>query len=249
MSKQYKQYDEVIGYSPLEDVDHGKLLKLVRTNKKIIDPYLTTRKKGMVLVAGAGLGQEAVIIGREFNLKTVGVDLKIDLQSLPNNCLEITFQRQNLMDLAFRENTFSLVYCYHVLEHVPDHRIVLKEIHRVLSPGGVLFIGFPNKHRLVSYLGTAQKVSSLDKIKWNINDLITRLRGRFENEFGAHAGFTQKEFIEDTSTLFDVVHPVRNQYMLNKYSRLYGFIRLVIKTGLEEFIFPSNYYICIKREV
>ena len=42
----------------------------------------------------------------------------------------------------------------------------------------------------------------MDRIKWNINDYKYRLRGKFENKFGAHAGFTEKEFIKDASQCF-----------------------------------------------
>jgi len=240
-------YSKEIGYSPLEFVDQEKMLQVIRVNKKIIDEYFLPGKQDMILVAGAGLGYEAMLINREFQRKTIGVDLNIDLNNLPLENLDLLLQRQDLASLAFGGNTFSLVYCYHVLEHVVDHMAVLKEIYRVLKPGGVLFIGFPNKNRLISYIGTSQKASGLDKIKWNINDYVYKLQGKFENKYGAHAGFTEKGFIKDAHSIFDAIFPVRNQYMLAKYPKLGAFLTWVIKTKLEEIIFPSNYYICRKR--
>lgn len=242
-----KRYSKTIGYSPLDHVDHDKLLRLIRVNKKIIDEYLPTGKGEQILVAGAGTGYEAVLINQEFQLKTIGVDLNIDLNNSFPESSDLLFQRQDLTALAFDANTFNLVYCYHVLEHVADHLAVLKEIHRVLRPGGVLFIGFPNKNRLISYMGTSQKASGLDKIKWNINDYIYRLQGKFENKYGAHAGFAEKEFIKDASCVFETIDPVRNRYMFLKYPNLSAFISFFIKIRLEEFIFPSNYFICLKR--
>lgn len=240
-------YSKTIGYSPLEFVDQDKLLQVIRVNKRIIDEYFLAGKEDKILVAGAGSGHEAVLIYKEFHLKTIGVDLNIDLHNLPSENLGLLFQRQDLTSLAFGRDTFSLIYCYHVLEHVADHMAVLKEIYRVLKPGGVLFIGFPNKNRLISYIGTSQKASGFDKIKWNVNDYIYRLQGKFENKYGAHAGFTEKEFIKDASSVFEKINPVRNNYMSIKYAKLGALISYIIKTKLEEFIFPSNYYICIKR--
>jgi len=242
-----KGYDKTIGYSPLEDVDENKLWQLIKINKKIIDQYCLPAKNDMILVAGAGSGQEAVLINKEFQLKTIGVDLNINQNDLSYNKSDLFLQKQDLASLAFSGDTFSLVYCYHVLEHVSDHLAVLREVHRVLKPGGVLFIGFPNKNRLISYIGTAQKVSSLDKIKWNLTDYLDRLRGRFENKYGAHAGFTEREFIEDASRIFDSISSVRKSYMLLKYTNLSMLIKLIISIKLEEFVFPSNYYICTKR--
>ena len=240
-------YSTTIGYSPLEAVDYEKMLQIIKINKVIIDEYYESKKNDIILVAGAGLGQEALIINKEFHLKTVGVDLHIEQNDLSLESQDVVFLRQDITSLAFRENAFALVYCYHVLEHVADHISVLKEFYRVLKPGGVLFIGFPNKNRLISYIGTSQKVSNLDRLKWNLNDYKYKLRGKFENKFGAHAGFTEKEFFKDASSVYDTIHPVRDEYMLGKYPLYHKIIGCLIKTKLEEIVFPSNYYICIKK--
>ena len=241
-----KGYSRTIGYSSLDLVDHDKLLQVIRVNKKIIDEYLSPGKRDLILVAGAGLGHEAGAINKEFHLKTIGVDLNIDSIEISPKNSDLLLQRQDLSSLAFNNNTFCLVYCYHVLEHVTDHLAVLKELHRVLKPGGVLFIGFPNKNRLISYIGTSQKASILDKIKWNLNDFKHRLQGKFENEYGAHAGYTEKGFIKDATTIFDWIDSVRNKYMFLKYPAFRGLVSAIIKTKLSEYIFPSNYFICIK---
>jgi ubiquinone/menaquinone biosynthesis C-methylase UbiE len=241
------RYSKTIGYSPLVNVDYEKMLQIIQINKIIIDEYYESKENDTILVAGAGLGQEALIINKEFNLKTFGVDLHIEQHDVSSVSQEIVFQRQDLTSLAFKKNAFALVYSYHVLEHVADHMSMLREIYRVLKPGGVLFIGFPNKNRLISYIGTSQKVSNLDRLKWNLNDYKYKLSGKFENKFGAHAGFTEKEFIKDASNFFDTIYPVRDKYMLVKYPFYHKIIRYLIKTKLEEIVFPSNYYICTKK--
>ena len=38
--------------------------------------------------------------------------------------------------LPLKSECFDIVFCNHVLEHVPDDSLLLKEIHRVLRPGG-----------------------------------------------------------------------------------------------------------------
>ena len=39
-------------------------------------------------------------------------------------------------NIPFLENTFDVVICNHVLEHVDDSDIVMKEFYRVMKPGG-----------------------------------------------------------------------------------------------------------------
>lgn len=49
-----------------------------------------------------------------------GVDVQADIQDMP----------------MFGENQFDLIICSHVLEHVPDDQKALRELFRVLKPGG-----------------------------------------------------------------------------------------------------------------
>jgi GT2 family glycosyltransferase/SAM-dependent methyltransferase len=54
-------------------------------------------------------------------------------------------------DLPFESEEFATIYSNCVLEHVPDILAALREIHRVLKPGGVLYITVPNP-RCVTFL-------------------------------------------------------------------------------------------------
>lgn len=42
----------------------------------------------------------------------------------------------DLVDIAFSDGAFDVILCSHVLEHVPDDRRAMRELHRVLRPGG-----------------------------------------------------------------------------------------------------------------
>jgi SAM-dependent methyltransferase len=44
----------------------------------------------------------------------------------------VTIQ-MDITDIQFPDNTFDVIYCSHVLEHVPDDRKALKEFYRVLK--------------------------------------------------------------------------------------------------------------------
>jgi ubiquinone/menaquinone biosynthesis C-methylase UbiE len=51
--------------------------------------------------------------------------------------------KMDIHQIPFSENHFDVVLCNHVLEHVKDDILAMKEIHRVLKPGGWAILQVP----------------------------------------------------------------------------------------------------------
>lgn len=51
--------------------------------------------------------------------------------------------KADLCNLPFKNNTYDLILCNHVLEHIIDDIKALKEIYRVLKPGGKAILQVP----------------------------------------------------------------------------------------------------------
>lgn len=51
--------------------------------------------------------------------------------------------RADACDLPFEDESFDFALCVHTLEHIPDDRQALREIHRVLRPGGQAVLQVP----------------------------------------------------------------------------------------------------------
>ncbi len=49
----------------------------------------------------------------------------------------------DITDILFRDGAFDAVLCIHVLEHIDDDRRAMREIHRVLKPGGWAIVHSP----------------------------------------------------------------------------------------------------------
>jgi SAM-dependent methyltransferase len=49
----------------------------------------------------------------------------------------------DVTDMRFRDESFDFVLCVHVLEHLPDDRAAIRELYRVLRPGGKALIQVP----------------------------------------------------------------------------------------------------------
>jgi predicted SAM-dependent methyltransferase len=51
--------------------------------------------------------------------------------------------KADICDLPFEENSFDVVFCNHVLEHITDDKKAMSELFRVLKPGGMGIFQIP----------------------------------------------------------------------------------------------------------
>lgn len=51
--------------------------------------------------------------------------------------------KADICDLPFENNSYDFILCNHVLEHIPDDEIAMKELYRVLKPGGMAILQIP----------------------------------------------------------------------------------------------------------
>lgn len=59
--------------------------------------------------------------------------------------------RLDITDMDLPDASFELILCSHVLEHVPDDAAAMRELHRVLAPGGVAVILNPYRPERLTY--------------------------------------------------------------------------------------------------
>ena len=192
-----------------------------------------------ILVVGCGSGLEAAILAETFNANVTGIDItdEFDAQAGKKVRLEVA----DATSMTFADEEFDCVYSYHALEHIPDFRAALRHMRRVLAPGGGWCVGTPNRSRLIGYLGS-KDATLVEKLRWNMADWSMMLRGRFRNEFGAHAGFTAGELSGELKTTFGDAIDITRDYYDQIYERHVGKLAFVTGAGLGKFILPSVYF-------
>jgi 2-polyprenyl-3-methyl-5-hydroxy-6-metoxy-1,4-benzoquinol methylase len=61
----------------------------------------------------------------------------------------VEFRQARGEALPFEDGSMDVVVLNHIYEHVVDPEAVVADIHRVLAPGGVLYLGVGHKHQVV----------------------------------------------------------------------------------------------------
>jgi SAM-dependent methyltransferase len=57
--------------------------------------------------------------------------------------LPTVMHNEDICDMSFADDTFDLVWCSHILEHVSDDHKAMRELRRVLKPNGLAVIQVP----------------------------------------------------------------------------------------------------------
>jgi 2-polyprenyl-3-methyl-5-hydroxy-6-metoxy-1,4-benzoquinol methylase len=75
---------------------------------------------------------------------TKGIEISQDAAEYARREFSLDVEAKPFEELRFAENYFDVVTLWQVLEHVPYPLMVLKEVHRILKPGGLLATSTPD---------------------------------------------------------------------------------------------------------
>lgn len=108
--------------------------------------------------------------------------------------------KADILDLPFGDETFDVVICNHVLEHIEDDRKAMSELYRVMKKGGWGILQVPMKNSLEKtyedFTITAPKerqkhFGQYDHVRWYGMDYFDRLNSV---GFDAEANFYSQKF-------------------------------------------------------
>jgi ubiquinone/menaquinone biosynthesis C-methylase UbiE len=166
----------------------------VRAIRRLLDAAPATR----VLEVGVGGGN----VLERVDGRRVGIDLSPFILQKAQARLGDRAQlvRGDAMALPFADGAFDRVYCSEVLEHVLEPEAVVREMRRVLAPGGFAVVSVPNEalinrvkgiifrlplgRRLVGGGAGAYRVSEKMDDEWHLHEFDrARLERAVEGRF------------------------------------------------------------------
>ena len=132
----YKRYYANHSYATKRDKKIARARKRVRKLAK-----LTSGRRFLDVGASLGFAVEAA---RLEGFQAHGVELDPDAVAKASAAFpDCRFEAGSAGEVAARGETFDVVYCSEVIEHVPDVRAFADALLALVAPGGVLFLTTP----------------------------------------------------------------------------------------------------------
>jgi glycosyltransferase involved in cell wall biosynthesis/SAM-dependent methyltransferase len=137
-----------------------------------------------VLCAGCGVGFVPYILARHTAWTFIGGELDEEyIGRHPWIRQRVRISRLDLTAMPFPDDTFDLVICNHVIEHVPAWETLVQELHRVVRVGGLVYVATPNIYRptvpLRIMLSNKERLSRDTRIALHLGFAVHELRRLF----------------------------------------------------------------------
>jgi len=126
----------------------------IKKSQKQIQHALRYTEPGNLLDIGCSLGY-TLKAAKNLGLTAYGIDIS---QYAVDKCREEGLQVEigGLDNIPYPDETFSIVVMKHVLEHTIHPVRALREVRRVMKPGGAIFIAVPNANYIKARLNPAK---------------------------------------------------------------------------------------------
>jgi ubiquinone/menaquinone biosynthesis C-methylase UbiE len=138
------------------------------------------------VVADAVTGRDALEIGCGTGLilertaararRATGVDLSAGMARFTTRQKGLTVAQASATDLPFADDSFDVVYSFKVLPHVPDLAAAVREVRRVLRPGGRAFVEVYNPWSLKALAARVTAVAGRAKPVYVRHDSLRNVR-------------------------------------------------------------------------
>jgi len=216
-----------------------KAKKIVSVLRNYIDP-----KKSTILDIGTGSGHIPQYLSKSFK-SVYSTDLN-DERFVKNG---YTFKRAKDEHLNFKSDTFDAVVSNHVIEHVPNQKLHISEIHRVLKKGGVLYLATPNKFWLTDPHYKLPFISWLPRklSEFYLKVLLRKKWDIFPQSLADIKRFSKRKFEIHNATIDIIKYP--EKYNLDTFKVIQPIVKIVPYSFMKMFDFALPTLILVLKKI
>jgi ubiquinone/menaquinone biosynthesis C-methylase UbiE len=131
----------------LETLLRGEPDLSFRQRVPLVLEFLDPQPADRILDCGCGMGFTLRVMSERYTCSLIGLDRTSQAITYGRQALRSTrvrLVRGDALRLPFPDHAFDKVLMTEVLEHLPDDVCALREIRRVLRPGGICAVSVPN---------------------------------------------------------------------------------------------------------
>lgn len=132
----------------------GNMMAPVISRSAKILARRTDRKTGHLLDVGCGYGFFLNAM-KQRGWTVAGIEISPNGSAHARRRFGVPVYEKPLADLKFAENSFDVVTLFYVIEHLLDPIDVLREVWRILKPGGIVLLRWPHTTPIIKLLGRA----------------------------------------------------------------------------------------------
>ena len=171
---------------------------------------------------------------------TVGIDIDqeaVEFSKKNYKKESLEFLCVPIEELDYSDGHFDVITCSHIYEHVPDANELLKEIYRLLKPGGVCYFAAGNRYKIIEGHYKLPFLSFFPKKLSNVYLVITN-KGKkyYENHLSLR---NLKKLVNDFEIIDYTIETIQNPEKYNATD-------LIIPNSLTQKIYQSSFtFLCL----
>lgn len=244
-------------YSDLEPKMHDfqdrekRALKIIAIIRDFLKTYSSKKTQDLIcLDLGCSTGAITKTLTPYFK-KIIGID--IDKKALKKACRNknypnLSFKFDDALNLSFSNNSFDIVICNNVYEHLADPFKMISEIHRVLKKGGVCYFAATNKYMIIE---SDHKLPFLSWLPVPLASLYLRITGKGNYYYERPFSYNQlKKLLSGFKTHDYTMRVVKKPKIFRanyRMSRIVSRIPLIFIKPFR-FFFPQFFWILTKED-
>ncbi len=193
-------------YSRLQSIETFNLEKRFQKAEKILavlKDYFGHRLSSItILDVGCSIGVAASAMGRRTKL-VAGIDIDREAIRYAHHNMSaqnVYFLEGDSMCIPAADNAIDAVICSHVYEHIPEPENLMKEIFRVLKPGGACYFAAGNRFQLIE---PHYRLPLLSLMPRGIANLMLRITGKGNYYFEKHLSLANLKKLTEDYICFD----------------------------------------------
>lgn len=116
-------------------------------HQRLLKPYLYVQDKvrGVVAEIGCGDGRGLELLApKSEHFLALDKSTKVAQKRARGKHNNVEFLETLIPPIPLPDNTYDAVLSFQVIEHIMDDTLFLEELHRILKPGGKLYLTTPN---------------------------------------------------------------------------------------------------------